>query len=120
MKLSDDAGYTGFEMEGYSKGFDIDHERVIYTSILEMYWKTAELAGQSLQIRPNRKEISNFSYIKLVPLTEEEQQFELQLQPTKQTKKVAIIGQAKLGGSTSGDAKANVPKKKHRESSVVL
>lgn len=103
LKLSQDLGYTNFQMEGSNKGDDCDDERTIYTSILEMYWKTADVSGQSLQIRPRKSEISNVSYIKLVPVTEEELQFEAKLQPTESTKKVALIGlMGELGGSTRG------------------
>lgn len=101
-KLTDDAIFSKFTIETEGRPEKIDDARVIYSSIFEIYWKTADVTGQSMHIQPNRNEISNLSYVKLVPLTEEEALLEQKLQPTEQTQKVAIVDQMGLSGNTRG------------------
>ena len=67
-------------------------------SIQEVYWKTAELDGQSLVIRPPGEPyrtdypgISNLSYVRLVPEAEEDAAIRQVLQPREDTRCLAFI-----------------------------
>ena len=73
--------------------------KLVPRSIQEAYWKTADLSGQSLIFRPpvapyNREPwwgISNLSYVRLVPLTAEEEVAWRELQPRPETRRVAFL-----------------------------
>ncbi|MCF7761658.1 MAG: family 10 glycosylhydrolase [Cephaloticoccus sp.] len=66
-----------------------------HKSIQEVYWKTAELSGQSLvfrQVRPPYDgSIANLSYVKLVPLNADEQSSWQESQPTESTRRMGMI-----------------------------
>jgi len=104
VKLTNDQGFRRVgpeddteDEDGTDKfgGDDINVEK----SITEAYWKTADLTGQSLIFRqmpypynrPEHGRIANLSYVKLVPLTEEELQFWQRLQPQEKTQRLALI-----------------------------
>jgi hypothetical protein len=115
VKLSDDPGFRRVAAEGGINGEDgklkIGVNQDCYRAIQEVYWKTAELSGQSLVFRQpeapyNREEhacISNISYVKLVPLSAAERDAWRQTLPTAATKRIGMIfctGQ--FTGHTSG------------------
>ena len=104
VKLTNDQGFrrVGPEDEttdedGTTKFGDDDPN--IDKSITEAYWKTADLTGQSLTFRqmpypynrPEHGRLANLSYVKLVPLTDEEKRDWEDLQPRMDTKKLALI-----------------------------
>jgi len=104
VKLTGDAGFrrVGPEHEtvdedGTTKFLDDDPD--IHKVITEAYWKTAELTGQSLIFRqmpypynrPEHARIANLSYVKLVPLNEQEKRQWKLLQPRDETRKLALI-----------------------------
>ena len=67
--------------------------------ITEAYWKTADLTGQSLTFsqmpdpynRPEHARMSNLSYVRLIPLNEEEKRQWREIQPTEKTRNLALI-----------------------------
>ncbi len=104
VKLTSDAGFRRVGPEhrtvdddGTTKFGDADPN--IDKSITEAYWKTADLTGQSLTFRqmpypynrPEHGRISNLSYIKLLPLNEEEKRQWQEAQPRQDTRKLALI-----------------------------
>lgn len=80
VKLTGDYGYTRVAAEqllGFDKGAGrLGKGKYIPRSIQETYWKTADLTGQALHLRPPIPPywsaplggISNLSYVRLVPL----------------------------------------------------
>jgi hypothetical protein len=68
-------------------------------SIQEVYWKTADLTGESFHFRPPGEPynneawrgISNLSYVRLVPASAEEAQDWQKLQPRDDTRRCAFI-----------------------------
>jgi len=112
VKLSRDEGFhriaieTGtLDQSGREKvGVNNDNHR----SIQEAFWRTADLSGQSLIFRqpqppydrPEHAHVSNLSYVKLVPVTADEQR---RWQPDADSGRVALLfctGQ--FSGHTSG------------------
>jgi hypothetical protein len=109
IKLTRDPGFTHVGAEEYvlkpaPSSTDLPTSKLgkgklIPRSFQEVYWKTAELTGQSLIFRPmaepyNNEEwrgIANLSYVRLVPATTEDQDFWRQLQPRQDTRRIAFI-----------------------------
>jgi hypothetical protein len=104
VKLTHDQGFRRVGPEDETKDEDGttkfgDDDPNIDKSITEAYWKTAELSGQSLIFRqmpypynrPEHGRLANLSYVRLVPLTEEETIHWKKLQPRDETKKLALI-----------------------------
>jgi len=104
VKLSKDAGfrrvgpeYKTVDEDGTTKFGDDDPD--IHKVITEAYWKTAELTGQRLTFsqmpypynRPEHAEISNLSYVRLEPLSEEEKRLWQEAQPRDESRKLALI-----------------------------
>lgn len=104
VKLTGDPGYrrVGPESEtvdedGTTKFGDDDPS--LDKIITEAYWKTADLTGQALTFsqmpypynRPEHAQISNLSYVRLVPLNEEEKRQWREAQPTEKTRNLALI-----------------------------
>jgi hypothetical protein len=99
VKLTGDAGFrrVGPEHETRDKLSDDDPD--INKAITEAYWKTADLTGQSLTFRqmpypynrPEHARIANLSYVRLEPLTEQQKRRWQLLQPSDQTRKLALI-----------------------------
>lgn len=84
-----------------------------HKSIQETYWKTADVTGRSLVFSqvgapyrgPEHDPIANLSYVKLVPLTAEEERKWRATQPTAATGHVAnLYCTGHLTGSTTGTA----------------
>ena len=104
VKLTDDQGFRrvgpedGTEDEDGTTKFG-DEDPKIEKSITEAYWKTADLTDQSLIFRqmpypynrPEHGRIANLSYVRLIPLTEEEKTQWQSLQPREDTKRLALI-----------------------------
>ncbi len=104
VKLSDDFGFhrVGLEVTSTSTGVGPGKSGVsnsLYKSIQDAYWRTADLTHQALVIRqphapyrhyPYRTAISNLSYVRLVPLTEEEIAQWRAEAPDDATRRVAI------------------------------
>ena len=104
VKLTGDEGFRRVALEsgtlddsGRQKiGYDSNH---IYKSIQEPYWRTADLTGQSLQFRqpeapfnyPNHHPLANLSYVKLVPLADDERTEWEASQPKPSSRNVAVI-----------------------------
>jgi hypothetical protein len=105
VKLTGDVGFRRVAME-----LDIaKSDREYYKTIHESYWKIADLTGKSLIIRQqqypynrfNREEediiqkdrgdISNISYVRLVPLSEEEKRQWREAQPREETRKLMVF-----------------------------
>lgn len=112
VKLSGDQGYSRFGTEAYRHGDGeqdgkVGEERDIYTSIHEVYWKTADVTNQSLILSPMQEpynEVANLSYVKLVQLTEEDRKFEEQMKPTEKSKNLGMIWcTGELTGHTRGN-----------------
>jgi hypothetical protein len=104
VKLTNDRGYRRVGPEDETRNEDgsdkFGGEDVnIHKSITEAYWKTADLSGQSISFRqmpypydrPEHTQIANISYVRLEPLNEQEIQNWQKLQPTSDTKKLALI-----------------------------
>jgi len=104
VKLTDDHGFRRVGPEHGTKDEDGttkfgDADPNIDKSITEAYWKTADLTGQSLTFRqmpypynrPEHGQIANLTYVKLVPLTEEEKQQWQEMKPREDTKRLALI-----------------------------
>jgi len=91
VKLTGDTGFRRVGLEVEDAEIDSDTER--YKSMHESYWKIADLTGESLIVRQqqypynrynipedigypiilrDRGDMSNFSYVRLVPLSKEE------------------------------------------------
>ncbi|MGQ9599677.1 MAG: family 10 glycosylhydrolase [Anaerolineae bacterium] len=107
VKLTDDLGFTHVAAEQAPMEPPNSTEPVsklgkgknAATSIQETYWKTADLTGQSLIFRPvgppfncpKWQGIANLSYVRLVPLTPEDEKRWQQLQPREDTRRVAYL-----------------------------
>jgi len=110
VKLSGDVGFrrVGLELEKAELGSDVEG----YKSLHESYWKTADLTGESLIIRQqqypynrfhipedigypinlrNRGDMSNISYVRLVPLNEEEKRLWEAEQDLEETRRLAAF-----------------------------
>ncbi len=78
-----------------------------FRSIQDTYWRTADLNGQGLHFRtpiepydwPEVRGVSNLSYVRLEPLTAEEQAIWRQSSPRPETRRVAYLW---CGGILSG------------------
>lgn len=109
VKLTDDLGFShvgaeqtpvegipGLKGAGSSK---LGQGKLVPRSIQEAYWKTADLTSQSLFFRPpgepyncpEWRGIANLSYVRLVPLTPEEEDLWRELQPREDTRRVAYL-----------------------------
>ena len=108
VKLTGEKGYRhvgaeGSQVEqptvhGMGRAPKLGHGKFVPRSIQEVYWKTAELEGKSLMLRPpgepyrtQHPGISNLSYVRLVPLTEEEVAFHSEIGPRGETRRLAFI-----------------------------
>lgn len=116
VKLTDDYGYSrvgaeylGSHTSGMKSKLGISNET--FKSIQEPYWKTANLSGQSLSFsqprypynRPEHHCVANLSYVKLVPLTEEEKKTWEAEQPREDTQCLAqLFCTGQLTGHTAG------------------
>lgn len=104
VKLTDDAGFrrVGPEAEtvdpdGSTKFGQEDPS--LDKVITEAYWKTAELTGQALTFRqmpypynrPEHARIANLTYVRLVPLDEDEIRAWREMQPREDTRRLALI-----------------------------
>ena len=80
----------------------------IYKAIYEAYWKTADMTGKSLLFRQpetGRSNISNLSYVRLVPLSQQEEREWRESWPTETTRKLAVLFcTGMMSGGTSGGA----------------
>ena len=119
IKLSGDTGFHRFTPEVWWRHAvgrfpsKIGRESGIWHSIHETYWKTADVTGQSIQVRPpgppyDRPElagVANLSYVKLVPLSDQDITTWRKLEPTEDTRRVAVLFcTGELTGHTSGNA----------------
>jgi hypothetical protein len=104
VKLTDDAGFRRVGPEHETKDEDGrskfgDEDVNIHKAITEAYWKTANLSGQSLTFRqmpypynrPEHARIANLTYVRLEPITESEKSEWNALQPSEDTRKLALI-----------------------------
>ena len=104
VKLTNDAGFrrvgsehSTVDEDGSTKVRNDEH--YITDCITEAFWKIADLTGQSLTFRPipypynrpERAQISNLSYVRLEPLSEQEKRQWQQFQPSEETRKLAMI-----------------------------
>ena len=110
VKLTGDTGFRRVGLEVEDAEIDSDTER--YKSMHESYWKIADLTGESLIIRQqqypynrynipeeigypiilrDRGDMSNISYVRLVPLSEEEKRQWKSSQPGEETRKLAAF-----------------------------
>lgn len=106
VKLSGDRGYRRVAAElGEAEGQDL------FKSVIEVYWKTADLTGQTFQFRqpqppyrwPREANYANLCYVKLVPLSAGEVREWERALPGAQTRNLAFIYcSAQLSGSTDG------------------
>lgn len=118
IKLSKDEGFSRFTPEIWWRHAvgrfpsKTGKETSIWHSIHETYWKTADLTGQSIKVRPpgppydagELASIANISYVKLVPLSNEEVTAYKRLEPTEDTRCVAILFcTGELTGHTMGN-----------------
>ncbi|NWG12223.1 MAG: hypothetical protein HXY20_01675 [Acidobacteria bacterium] len=102
-KLTGDGGFFSVAAEGGTNLEDgspkIGEGQWLYKAIQETYWRTADLTGRSLIFRQPRSpyrrselaNISNLAYVKLVPLSEHERRRWVELQPTDETRRGAVI-----------------------------
>lgn len=106
VKLSGDRGYrrVAAELRGL-EGQDL------FKSVVEVYWKTADLTGQVFQFRqpqpPYRllreANLANLCYIRLVPVSESELEKWKKSLPAEGTRNLSLIYcTAQLSGSTDG------------------
>jgi len=115
VKLDNDSGFRRVAMEGgvnnETGDLKVGVNNYNHKSIQETYWKTADVTDRALIFRqmeppynfPMFEGVSNLSYIKLVPLTAEEEHVWKTNGPTTETRRLGIIfctGQ--LTGHTSG------------------
>ncbi len=104
VKLSDDPGYRRVGPEDETVDEDGatkfgEDSPSLDKVITEAYWKTADLTGQSLTFsqmpdpynRPEHARMSNLSYVRLIPLNEEEKRQWREIQPTEKTRNLALI-----------------------------
>jgi hypothetical protein len=103
VKLSGDDGFRRVAVESETVGADgklkIGESSHCYKSIQEAYWRTADLTGKSLVFRqphapydrPEHANISNLSYVKLVPLTEADRKDWEQDRTAEGTKRLAML-----------------------------
>ena len=107
VRLSGDLGFSRVGAETSvrvdpvtgEKGSKCGKGKFVPQSIQDTYWKTADLTGQSLIFRPpgppfsepRYRGIANLSWVRLVPLTPEEEEIHKKLQPTADTKRVAFL-----------------------------
>lgn len=106
VKLSGDRGFRRVAAEhGGAEGQDL------FKSVIEVYWKSADVTGQTLQLRqpqapyrwPREANLANLCYVKLVPLSADEVAAWRRSQPTPATRNLAFIYcSAQLSGSTDG------------------
>jgi len=110
VKLTGDTGFRRVGLEVEDAEIDSDTER--YKSMHESYWKIADLTGESLIVRQqqypynrynipeeigypiilrDRGDMSNFSYVRLVPLSKEEKRQWKSWQPREETRKLAAF-----------------------------
>ena len=103
LRLSRDPGFSRFTAEKMLRHADhlpdrAGREKEIWESIHEVYWKTADLDGQSLHIRPpappydqpGLANVTNLSYVRLEPLTPEQNAAWEAEQPTPETRRIAV------------------------------
>lgn len=102
VKLTDDLGFTRIaaEVDDTAEGkTKMGSGKLLARSIQETYWKTADLTGQSVWIQmPGQpynleahREMANVSWIRVVPLTSEEEQLWRELQPRPDTRRGAYM-----------------------------
>ncbi len=117
VKLDDDPSFRRVGMEGgvtnESGDLKVGVNNYNHKSIQEAYWKTADVTGRSLVFRqvgppydrPGEEAMANLSYVKLVPLSAEEERAWRAASPSPATRRVAsIYCTAQLTGSTNGTA----------------
>ncbi len=108
VKLTGDRGYTHVAAEqspvkqptvrGEAIEPKIGKGKFVPRSIQEVYWRTADLTGQSLLFRPPGEpyrwvspQISNLSYVRLVPVTTKGLHLAHELEPSDETRRLAFI-----------------------------
>ena len=104
VKLTEDAGFRRIGPEDETKDEDGttkfgNEDPSLDKVITEAYWKTADLTGQSLTFRqmpapynrPEHARIANLSYVRLIPLDEQEELQWQRSRPDTQTRKLAFI-----------------------------
>ncbi|MBL9216184.1 MAG: hypothetical protein JNG83_11965 [Opitutaceae bacterium] len=106
VRLTRDAGFRRVCQEtGGAEGQDL------FKSVQEVYWKTADLTGQSLHFRqpqapyrwPREASLANLAYVRIVPLTPDEVRDWEASRPTPTSRRLALIYcSAQLSGSTDG------------------
>ena len=116
VKLSGDFGYSRVGPENMRQHAGHIPSKMgvmneIFKSIQEAYWKTGDLTGKSLIFgqpgppynRPEDLGFSNLSYVKLVPLNDEEVQAWNEEKPTDATRNLAqLFCTGQLTGHTAG------------------
>lgn len=120
IKLSDDRGFSrvGIEkLDLHSKNKYPDKTlpekatKEHFNTIYESYWKTAKLDGQDLIISAPKEpydnqyygQVANISFVKLVPVNDEEIIFEESILPSDDTKRLSILWcTGAITGHTSG------------------
>ena len=115
-RLTDDPGFSRFAPEiKWRQDANFPNKTgkavQIWHAIHETYWKTADVTGQALTIRPpsapynipELRQVTNLSYIRLVPLTDAELNFWQREQPSPDTRRLAVqYCTGELSGHTSG------------------
>lgn len=127
LKLSDDRGFQRIGAEKYDvnmQGGEVVSKyrvkflgekkgKASFSTIYDAYWKTADLTGQDIIVAPQLEpydnkyygQLSNISYIRLVPVTDEDEALEKEIAPTDDTKTMAALWcTGALTGHTSGQA----------------
>ena len=118
VKLSSDESYTRFTNEatfnkspGKKSQKTVGNARHIYNALHEIYWKTAELKGESIHFKPMGPPyndrygpaVANISYIKLEPLTDENRDLYEDLDDLEGKRNIAaMFCTGALSGHTSG------------------
>ena len=118
VKLTSDDSYTRFTNEasfskspGKKSQKTVGNARHIYNAIHEIYWRTAEVKGESIHLRPMGPPyderygpaIANISYIKLEPVTDEDSGFYDALENLEGKRHIAaMFCTGAMTGHTSG------------------
>ena len=80
----------GQEVYGHKGGL---RESDLWSSLIEAYWKSADLSGQEINISYPPGSVSNLAYVRLHPLDERELEEVRREQPSPETKRlIAVYG----------------------------
>ena len=114
--LSSDPGFSRFAAETRWRHDEIYPDRCggesqLWHSVHEVFWKVADLTGQSLTIRPPEPpfdtselcNVANLTYIRLVPIEGERAEWFARLKPSTKTRRCAVqLCSGHLSGHTAG------------------